>query len=91
MLGEYSLAASLRTAANTHVYADIPGIFGCEHKAVRRSTLLAPIIDDTSAEYCPSTHDLQLWTVHACLPPHYLYDVLPLFFVAQVRDVRLLS
>jgi hypothetical protein len=85
-----ALAASLRTAANTHVYANIPSIFGCEHKVVRRIALLAPIKDDASAESCPSTHDLQLWAVYAYLPPHYLYDTLPPFFVAQVRDVRLL-
>jgi hypothetical protein len=84
------LASGFRPVANTHVYANIPGILGCKHKAVRRSALLAPIMDKTPTEYCPSTHDLQLWAVHACLPPYYLYDALPLFFVAQVRDVLLL-
>jgi hypothetical protein len=86
--GEYSLAASFRTVGNARVYANIPGIFGCEHKAVRRIALLAQIIDEASTNSRPSTHDHKLWAVLAFLPQHYLYDALPLFFVAQVSDVR---
>jgi hypothetical protein len=88
--GEYSLAASFRTVGNAHIYANIPGIFGCEHKAGRRIALLAQIIDEASTESRPSTHDHKLWAILAFLPQHYLYDALSLFFVAQVCDVRLL-
>jgi hypothetical protein len=88
--GEYSLGACFRSVGNAHVYANIPGIFGCEHKAVRRIVLLAQIIDEASTGSHPSTHDHKLWAILAFLPQHYLYDALSLFFVAQVSDVRLL-
>jgi hypothetical protein len=63
---------------------------GVSNKAVRRIALLALIIDEASTESRPSTHDHKLWAVLAFLPQHYLYDALPLFFVAQVIDIRLL-